>query len=349
MLVAENGMHLYLCDFGLAKLTSSRGATQTGSFLGTVDYCAPEQIQGEPLDGRADIYSLGCVLYHCLSGQAPYERETDFAVLQAHLSAPPPALSSARPDLPRSLDEVIVKALAKSPDDRYSTSQSLAEAFRTALVGSEEDATRAVPVSATKPQKRQVAPRGRPLWGRRRLIAAAVVVVALAAGAAGVLATRGSDDRASNAAELRPFVDRIENVLLQSAAGRGEIAAALSDGFNCSIPPREAGRRIASVADNRQSILQQLGSLRTPTAEADNVVTLLQQALQDSIEADRHYRDGFFAVAEPKTHCPLPRNANFTLAGKSDARATAAKERFVAAFDPLAERFQRRTWSAGQI
>ena len=104
ILVAEPGDHAYLCDFGLAKLTSSKGMTQTGSFLGTVDYCAPEQIQGLPLDGRADIYSLGCVLFHCLIGEAPFARESDFAVLQAHLAEPPPILSSVRPDLPRSLD-----------------------------------------------------------------------------------------------------------------------------------------------------------------------------------------------------------------------------------------------------
>src|SRR2546430_1396444 len=85
ILLAEPGDHAYLCDFGLAKRTSSQGTTRAGSFLGTVDYCAPEQIQGGPLDGRADVYSLGCVLFHCLAGQAPFLRETEFAVLNAHL------------------------------------------------------------------------------------------------------------------------------------------------------------------------------------------------------------------------------------------------------------------------
>ena len=67
--------------------------TQAGSFLGTVHYCSPEQIRGEPLDGRADVYSFGCVLYHCLSGEPPYARESDVAVLQAHLNDPPPTVS----------------------------------------------------------------------------------------------------------------------------------------------------------------------------------------------------------------------------------------------------------------
>jgi hypothetical protein len=150
------------------------------------------------------------------------------------------------------------------------------------------------------------------------------------------------------AAKLRTFVDRIENVLEQSAAGRRELGAAITAGFNCSISPRAAGQRIARVVDSRQSILGQLGSLQTPTQQADDVVTLLQRALQHSIEADRHYRDGFFAIATSTT-CPLPPNPNFTLARKSDALATATKQRLVAAFNPLAKRFHRRTWSASEI
>src|SRR5262245_41128933 len=68
VLLADPDRHAYLCDFGLAKRTASRGVTRTGSFLGTADYCAPEQIRGEPVDGRADVYALGCVLFECLAG-----------------------------------------------------------------------------------------------------------------------------------------------------------------------------------------------------------------------------------------------------------------------------------------
>ena len=126
----------------------------------------------------------------------------------------------------------------------------------------------------------------------------------------------GPSSGGAGAAKLRTFVDRIENVLEQSAGGRQEIAAALPAGLNCSISAREAGQRIASVADNRQSILDQLGNLQAPTPQADDVVTLLQRALQQSIEVDRHYRDGFFTVA-PNTGCPLPSNPNFVLAADS--------------------------------
>jgi hypothetical protein len=168
--------------------------------------------------------------------------------------------------------------------------------------------------------------------------------LALAAAAGAVWATRDSSS-GHNTADLRPFVDRIENVLTQSAAGRREIAAAIDAGLACKVTNAEAAARIDSVADNRQSILQQLGSLSGPTLATDRMVTLLQQGLQNSIEADRHYRDGFLAA----TKCPLPRNQSFDLAQASDERATRAKELFVARFDPLASSLHERVWTAGQF
>jgi predicted Ser/Thr protein kinase len=353
ILVAEPGEHTYLCDFGLAKRTSSEGMTKTGSFLGSVDYCAPEQIEGGPIDGRADVYSLGCVLFHCLAGQPPYRRETEFLVLNAHLHDPPPALSNVRPELPRSLDGVIVTAMAKYPDVRYATAGALADAFATALAGPDGDATRVAPTilhASTNGAATVALARPR---RRGRVLAAAIVVVALAAAVAviAVLATRGSDGQPSTGkpatAKLRTFVDRIENVLEQSTEGRREIADALAAGFSCSISRRDAAQRIASAATNRQSILGQLGNLQAPMLQADDAVTLLQAALQNSIEADRHYHDGF--VADAHAGCPLPPNTSFKGAARFDKRATAAKKRFVSAFNPLAKRFHRRTWSAGEI
>jgi serine/threonine protein kinase len=114
--------HVYLADFGLTKHAQSRsGLTHTGQFVGTVDYVAPEQIEGRPVDKRADIYSLGCVLFECLTGVVPYHRESDVAVLWAHVQEPCPAISSLRSDLPAGMDEVVERAMAKSPDQRYQT------------------------------------------------------------------------------------------------------------------------------------------------------------------------------------------------------------------------------------
>jgi serine/threonine-protein kinase len=111
----------FVTDFGIAKHTSAGGATRTGFFIGTVDYAAPEQIEGREVDGRTDVYALGCVLFECLTGTAPYERDSEVAVMHAHLTQPPPTLSTVRPDVPPALDLVIAKALAKSPDDRYTS------------------------------------------------------------------------------------------------------------------------------------------------------------------------------------------------------------------------------------
>jgi serine/threonine-protein kinase len=355
ILLSESGDQAYLCDFGLAKQASSRGTTRTGSFLGTVDYCAPEQIEGRDVDGRADLYSLGAVLFHCLSGQPPYPRKTDFAVLEAHLRDPLPALSTARPGLPPELDGVLATAMAKYPDVRHASGRELAAAFAQALAGGDRAATRAAPtIAVPAPAQIEAATVALPPppRRRRRLVAAAAAAALLAVGgiASGILATRSSSPQASPPSvspKLRTFVDRIENVLSQSAGGRNEVVAALNAGFKCRIPPRTAGRRIDSVGDNRQGILEQLVGLPTPTAQSDTVVTLLQRALQQSIEADRHYRDAFYSVTKPG--CPIGSNAAFTLAHASDRRANAAKQRFLSVFNPLAERFGRRTWAAEHI
>jgi predicted Ser/Thr protein kinase len=335
ILLAEPNAHAYLCDFGLAKRASSQGVTQAGSFLGTVDFSSPEQIEGLQLDGRADLYSLGCVVFNCLTGQPPYVRDSDMAVLHAHLHAPPPAVTAVRPELPKALDAVVATAMAKDPAERYPTGAALAAALEGRTVAADDRPTR-------------VTVRPRRVERRWWTVATVLAVLAAAAAAVVVLVTRGSPDSGS-ATAVATFVNRIENVLAQSSAGRDEITKALTAGFKCSISPAETGRRIASVGDNRQSILQQLGALATPTEQTSRLVTLLQQALQDSIEADRHYRDGFAAVGAPGPGCAIPRNDDFRLAAQADGRATAAKKRFVAGFDPLAVRYGQRTWSAGEF
>jgi predicted Ser/Thr protein kinase len=340
------GEDAYLCDFGLAKRTSSRGTTRTGSFLGSVDYCAPEQIQGGPVDGRTDVYSLGCVVYHCLTGEPPFSRDTEFAVLHAHLEDPPPRLTELRPDVPRALDHVLARAMAKEPETRQMSAGDLASELAEALAGTTaapDDVTRTAPVVPAPGSARRFGSRG--AWA---IAGGAALLTAVAAVVVGVLVSRGSSTPPAQDVALRTFVDRVENVLEQSASGRSEIASALSRGFACAISHGEAGRRIASVADNRESILVQIGTLAAPTSRADDVLTLLQRALQESIEADRHYRDGFLAL-RPNAPCPLARTGDFALAAKSDARATSAKTRFVSSFNPLASQFGRRTWSGSSF
>ena len=95
--------HVYLTDFGLTKHASQDALTKTGLFVGSVDYAAPEQIRGEQMDARTDVYSLGCVLYQTLTKRLPYDKDADVAKMYAHISAPPPVVTEARPDAPPAL------------------------------------------------------------------------------------------------------------------------------------------------------------------------------------------------------------------------------------------------------
>jgi serine/threonine protein kinase len=127
--------HAYLTDFGLTKRPGSTGnLTGTGLWVGTADYVAPEQIQGETVDGRADVYSLGCVLYEMLTGQVPYPKDGDVAKLWAHISNPPPQPTTVRRDLVPAFDEIVARATAKDRDERYATAGELAAAVREAIV-----------------------------------------------------------------------------------------------------------------------------------------------------------------------------------------------------------------------
>jgi YVTN family beta-propeller protein len=170
-LVADE--HVYLADFGLTKHETSRdGPTATGQMVGTVAYVAPEQIRGDAVDGRADLYSLGCVLFECLTGDPPYAGRTDVATMYAHLEAEPPRASELRPGLPAGLDAVIARALAKDPGRRFRSGAELAAAARAALPGG-------APAGRTG--------RARPLAGRHRAVALAACAVAVAVAAAAAL------------------------------------------------------------------------------------------------------------------------------------------------------------------
>jgi hypothetical protein len=212
--------HVYLTDFGLTKRLGSAGAlTRTGSWVGTPDYVAPEQIQGRAVDGRADIYSLGCVLYEMLTGHVAYPKDTDVAKLWAHVSDPPPMPSYERPELVPAFDETLARATAKDPADRYETAGDLATAVRNAVAEQETKRRReaaqpteleagpAVPVraaAASPPPAGPAAPPAPPRegWVRRHrgaAIAAAVAVCAAVAAAVIVLTSSSGKPAAQSA------------------------------------------------------------------------------------------------------------------------------------------------------
>ncbi|MEU1374188.1 serine/threonine-protein kinase [Streptomyces triculaminicus] len=130
---SDHPEHVYLTDFGLTKKSLSlTGYTRVGQFVGTLDYVAPEQISGKPVDGRCDVYSLACVVFETLTGAPPFRRDDDMALLWAHQYDPPPLLSQQVRGLPARVDEVLTKALAKAPDDRYDSCLEFVTALRLA-------------------------------------------------------------------------------------------------------------------------------------------------------------------------------------------------------------------------
>ena len=128
------GDHLYLTDFGVARIESApRDLTRTGSFVGTLDYAAPEQITNSQIDGRTDIYALGCVVYQCLTGRVPFDRPTEHAVMEAHLRDAPPSVTDTGRDTSTGVDNVIHTAMAKRKEDRYRTGKHFADALAAAV------------------------------------------------------------------------------------------------------------------------------------------------------------------------------------------------------------------------
>jgi serine/threonine protein kinase len=128
--------HAYITDFGVARnVATESGLTQTGRFVGTLDYVAPEQISGGAIDARVDVYALGCLLFKLLTGEVPFPKEGDAARLFAHLNDPPPAPSLYVPELSMALDDVVIRAMSKDPDDRYPSAGDLGRAAQAALRG----------------------------------------------------------------------------------------------------------------------------------------------------------------------------------------------------------------------
>ena len=133
---SDHPEHAYLTDFGLTKKSLSlTGFTTVGQFVGTLDYVAPEQISGRPVDGRCDVYGFACVVFECLAGRPPFRREDDMALLWAHQYDQPPPLTESRPDLAPAVDTVFARALAKSPDDRHDSCLAFVVALRGAVTG----------------------------------------------------------------------------------------------------------------------------------------------------------------------------------------------------------------------
>jgi serine/threonine-protein kinase len=139
-------------DFGIAKLSTTLGGgnlTQVGAQIGTPAYMAPEQIRGDEVDARTDVYAAGVLLYEALTARHPFEAESEYELLKGHLESPPPRLSARRRNVPASLEPIVEKALAKKPADRYASAKELSDALEAAGVISQKLLAR-LPVSGPR-------------------------------------------------------------------------------------------------------------------------------------------------------------------------------------------------------
>jgi YVTN family beta-propeller protein len=273
--------HVYLADFGLSRRLDEPGMpVGPGLSLGTPAYAAPEQIQGgEEVNGRADVYSLGCVLYECLSGEVPFKRDSELAVLWAHIQEPPPRASEAAPGLPLAVDAVLAAAMAKKADDRTTRCSDLVVAAREALG-----------------LHRPIARRDR----RALVLTATGVAVVVAAVLAGVLLSQGSDQpgRPSTKPTLTPKVDSLQRIdpktnSLVATLDVGSEPTGVAVGDDAVWAIQQGENRIAKI-DPRTNSVVATGSAPGPKSvavgggsvwvvNADGTVTQLDAATGTSV------------------------------------------------------------------
>jgi Protein kinase domain/PASTA domain len=231
----DSGPAAFLTDFGLAKAAAATdGLTATGEVIGSVDYMAPEQIEGRLIDARTDVYALGCVLFHAVSGRVPFPDRESSAKMWAHLNEPPPPAGARYGS--RALDRVIRRAMQKDPARRFPSAGDLGRAALAAVRGEAvTEPERAVGAGEaapadTVPIRTEVAPgpteplprRRRKGRGRRRVLAAIVVLAILAAlGAAAIVAIpRLNDDRGAGSKPEGITVPALEGQPLAAAEQR---------------------------------------------------------------------------------------------------------------------------------
>jgi hypothetical protein len=307
LIAPEDGAwHAYLTDFGLTKRTTSQSAmTETGLFIGTIDYASPEQISGNPVDARTDIYSLGCVLFEELTGRPPYRRESNVATMYAHAHEPPPSVREVAPGLPPALDSVVQRAMAKDPADRYPSAGDLARAAAAATEGKAvAEPERSVAAGAAAPGRGAstvLAPRAdaRP---RRRWVGAiaGLALVAVAAAIAAVLLTGGDGDAEPTPLTKDAYQDRMLDL------GR-DISAATADAGDLPEHVRrpedklEAGTRLATLRDTFDQTISRMRRIEPPTDVADlhaeviGIVSRTRTHIADAVAAadfsnDESYR-----------------------------------------------------------
>ena len=297
--VLIEGRTAFLTDFGLTKRIEGTRTqlTKAGDVVGTIHYVAPEQIEGHRVDARTDVYSLGCLLYHCLSGELPFARDTDVAVIYAHLSEEPPRLTSVRPELPGGLDAVIAKALEKAPERRFQSCADLMSAARAVI-------------DAAGPLSDTATPRPVPAFGDH-------FDVPTTAGGRRVPATGDSSALATNVGPVAGHVDaaRRPRVLLAGVDAGTRAIARVAVGDRVDVEEAKSGESLLdTVRDGRPDLV--ILAWNAPGQPARDVVAALRS---DAVTRDAKV----LLLVEHK------------LAASGDVTAAGADDRLAAPFSPL--------------
>jgi hypothetical protein len=342
LIAGGSPLHVYLTDFGLTKRTSSQsGITKTGLFVGTIDYAAPEQIKGWPVDARADVYALGCVLFEMIAGRPPFRRENEYATMYAHVSETAPALGASP-----ALDAVVARALAKEPDERFPSAGDLARAAAAAIAGqmAPSEPERTVAIGRAAPAT-MVESQGHPVYGyglepepvttalppaRSKPWPAllALLAVLVVAGVAVAVVLSSKDDRPATVERQQQPPPPPSGPTVQD--GVTQIASVLDlsqQGRTLTVN----GQYSAAIA-NRQKVLDRIDGL-TLASQLEPSRTLLRRAVQASLDADQ-------ALIQCTT-CAGTQAAN--------RRATDLKQQFVQEFNPFATRYLQRSFSSDSL
>jgi serine/threonine protein kinase len=283
-----------LTDFGIARIMGATQYTQTGALSGTPAYMSPEQGQGERGDERSDIYALGVMLYETATGMVPYDADTPFAVIMKHISEPLPVPSTVNPNIPENVENVILKAMAKAPDDRYQTAGEMARALRDAVgVSPDENLIHSPLITvASAPKVEEVDPRTGPLSADGRTVSSGSGTGEATAWSSASGATTVASD-----AKKQPVVPIL--------VGAGAVIVVLivaglvaSIALSSSSPDTEATQSAIARATAATATAEQDAAIAAETAAAVTAVVLTAAAATEAVQAPTQTSEAATAVAE---------------------------------------------------
>jgi serine/threonine protein kinase len=355
----SSGEHAYLSDFGWSKHVSPEHIIATGQYAGTLDYAAPEQIEGRALNGRADLYSLACAGFELLCGMPPFGHDQGLTVMYAHLYAPPPRAAKRRADLPAAADRVLATALAKDPAERYPSCGEFADELRSALGLRPQQGKQ----PAAGPGPRDPDPLGKPTSpeavtqpigpdleppARHRnllkliLIALAVIVIAAPVALGMALSKRLNSPAASAPPARSPSASgqaaAVSTLLASSAATRTALHNAVRQVGACTNLSG-AVSQLQNVVHRRLTESRQASTLHT--AALPNGAALksdLIAALNTSLGSDRDYLT--WAQQRQERGCtPADQSTAYSAAVSASQRADVAKQTLVQVWNPIAARY----------